>query len=129
MLECGAGTTSVVPVFEGYRVLPKAVRLERGGFDLDDALCRNLLDRGYSVTMRSEEKQPTKITFQGAKLTKLVSNITDLSKSSDPLAGKMYPVRDGMGMGSEPSKDLKKYHTQTHRERDTALERVRMFRV
>eukprot|EP00938_MAST-03A_sp_MAST-3A-sp1_P003410 g3410.t1 len=114
VLECGAGTTSVVPVFEGYRVLPKAVRLERGGFDLDDALCTHLLDRGYSVTMRSEEKQPSKITFQSAKLTKLVSNITDLSRSSDPLAGKMYPVRDGMGMGSESVKDVKTRST-THR--------------
>ena len=97
----------------GYRILPKAVRLERGGFDLDDALCTKLLDRGYSVTTRSEAKVPTNITFRGVKLTQIVNNIIDLRKSSDPLAGKMYPVRDGMGMGSEPSKDLKRRST-TH---------------
>jgi len=115
VLECGAGTTSVMPIFEGYGVLPKAVRLERGGFDLDDALCTKLLDRGYSVTMRSEQKIPSQIKFKSASVTKLVSNIKDLRVSSDPMAGKMYPVRDGMSMGSEPSKDLGKSRSSSHK--------------
>eukprot|EP00940_MAST-03C_sp_MAST-3C-sp2_P000914 g914.t1 len=49
VLECGAGTTSAVPVFEGYQQLKYARRIERGGIDLNRRVAEALASQGYAV--------------------------------------------------------------------------------
>eukprot|EP00939_MAST-03C_sp_MAST-3C-sp1_P002388 g2388.t1 len=55
VLECGAGTTAAVPVFEGYQQLQYAKRVERGGIDLDRQVARALKEHGYAVDADKED--------------------------------------------------------------------------
>ena len=57
VIECGEGISHVVPIYEGY-VLPHAIlSLDVAGRDLTDYLMNLLVERGYSFTGITSERE------------------------------------------------------------------------
>jgi actin len=54
VLDCGAGGTRIVPVYEGYSVPHATTSFDLGGTDMTSQLCRCLTERGYSLSTASE---------------------------------------------------------------------------
>ena len=50
-VECGAGLTSSVPVFEGLALTHAAVTMDYGGQDISAALRKALMDNGHSIDL------------------------------------------------------------------------------
>jgi actin, other eukaryote len=57
VLECGAGTTSVMPVYEGYAMEHANKRFDLGGSDLNVYLNKILMERGYASFTTSAERE------------------------------------------------------------------------
>ncbi|KAA6395462.1 MAG: putative Actin [Streblomastix strix] len=56
VLDSGDGVSSVVPIFEGYRIPHTDIRINMGGKDLNEYLERLITERGYTFRTTAERE-------------------------------------------------------------------------
>lgn len=63
VVECGAGITSTVPVFEGLTLTHAAITSDYGGQDISNELRNVLLDRKYTIDLADSRILKERMTF------------------------------------------------------------------
>lgn len=94
VLDCGAGMTNVVPVFEGFSVDHAMLRQDFGGRELTDHLVGLLSERGYNLISAADRPEVIKIKHSLCYVSQDTSAETAIEKTYELPDGTKITLKD-----------------------------------